>query len=170
VVRAVEKHASLKRWLGHPLFIYASLRTWLAGYDRHHPHFQVSGTDAEGRTFHVDDGYFTIVLNTNPYTYLGNRPLDLSPAATFDRGLVALTFRTMRATAILSSLGGALRGGGVTPSAHLDVRTDLREFVIRHERPFPYQVDGDDSATPGSSASPTCPTLCTSSGRAAAPR
>ena len=29
----------------------------------------------------IDDGYFTIVLNTNPYTYLGNRPLDLSPHA-----------------------------------------------------------------------------------------
>jgi len=144
VVRAVEKHASLKRWLGHPLFIYASLRTWLVGYDRSHPHFQVCGVGTDGQPFEVDDGYFTIVLNTNPYTYLGNRPLDLSPAATFDRGLVALTFRTMRVTAILSSLGGALRGGGVQPSAHLDVHTDLSEFTVRHEQPFPYQLDGDD--------------------------
>jgi len=144
VVRAVERHASLKRWLGHPLFIYASLRTWLVGYDRHVPHFRVCGCDADGQPFDVPDGYFTIVLNTNPYTYLGNRPLDLSPAATFDRGLVAVTFRTMRASAILASLGGALRGGGVKPSAHLDLRTDLRELTIRHERPFPYQLDGDD--------------------------
>jgi len=50
----------------------------------------------------------------------------------------------MSVTAILSSLGGALRGGGVRQSAHLDVRTDLREFTIRHEQPFPYQLDGDD--------------------------
>ena len=34
------------------------------------------------------DGYFAVVLNTNPYTYLGNRPLDLSPAAGLDRRLV----------------------------------------------------------------------------------
>ena len=50
----------------------------------------------------VDDGYFSIVLNTNPYTYLGNRPLDLSHAATLDRGLVVVTFRTMRARTILA--------------------------------------------------------------------
>ena len=144
VVRGVERHASLKRWLGHPLFIYSSLSTWLTGYDRHHPHFALSGHDPSGEPFAVDDGYFTIVLNTNPYTYLGNRPLDLSPAATFDRGLVAVTFRTMRARAIFASLGGALRGGGVRPSAHLDVRTDLTSLTIEHSTPFPYQLDGDD--------------------------
>ena len=143
VVQAVERRSSLKRWLGHPLFIYASLRTWGVGYDRAEPHFRVSGTDAGGRPFEVSDGYFTIVLNTNPYTYLGNRPLDLSPAATLDRGLVAVTFRTMSATAILRSLAGALRGGGVEPSDHLDLRTDLSDLVISHESPFPYQVDGD---------------------------
>src|SRR6187200_300358 len=40
VVKAVEQRASLKRWLGHPLFISAALTTWLRGYDRHHPHFR----------------------------------------------------------------------------------------------------------------------------------
>ena len=78
----------------------------------------------------IDDGYFTIVLNTNPYTYLGNRPLDLSPAATFDRGLVAVTFRTMKATAILRSLAGALRGGGVEETDYLDEQIDLDELVV----------------------------------------
>ncbi len=138
VVREVERRSSLKRWLGHPLFIYASLRTWMVGYDRRRPHFTVSGDG-----WQVDDGYFTIVLNTNPYTYLGNRPLDLSPAATLDRGLVVVTFRTMSATAIVASLAGALRGGGVQPSDHLDVRTDVRDLSISHPDPFPYQVDGD---------------------------
>jgi len=143
VVREVERRASLKRWLGHPLFIYAALRTWVAGYDRKSPHFAVTGTGADGQPFDVPNGYFTIVLNTNPYTYLGNRPLDLSPAATLDRGLVAISFRTMSAPAIVRGLGGALRGGGVEASKHLDVRTDLTELEIHHERPFPYQLDGD---------------------------
>lgn len=139
VVERVEQRGSLKRWLGHPLFIWAGLTTWLTGYDRHSPHFRVSGDGGPD----VDDGYFTVVLNTNPYTYLGNRPLDLSPAATFDRGLVAITFTTMSAPAILSSLAGALRGGGVKPSRHLDIRIDVSHLVIEHETPFPYQVDGD---------------------------
>ncbi len=139
VVERVEARGSMKRWLGHPLFIGAGVSTWLRGYDRHTPHFRLhSDGDID-----VDQGYFTIVLNTNPYTYLGNRPLDLSPAATLDRGLVAITFTTMNAAAILTSLAGALRGGGVQPATHLDIRIDLEHFVIEHETPFPYQVDGD---------------------------
>src|SRR5262249_45039947 len=126
VVRKVEDRASIKRWVGQPLFIYAAIRTWATGYDRGRPHFTVSSGDLPDE----DRGFFTIVLNTNPYTFLGNRPLDLSPAATLDRGLVAVTFRTMRVTAILGSLGGALRGGGVKPSKHLDLRTDLRRLTI----------------------------------------
>jgi diacylglycerol kinase family enzyme len=139
VVERVERRASLKRWLGHPLFISSGVTTWLTGYDRQHPHFRVSGDG--GRD--VDDGYFSIVLNTNPYTYLGNRPLDLSPAATLDQPLVAITFTTMSATAILSSLAGALRGGGVKPASHLDIREGVRHLVVENDEPFPYQVDGD---------------------------
>lgn len=138
VVRAVERRASWKRWLGHPVFITAALTTWARGYDRSAPHFRVT-TD----TRVVDDGYFSIVLNTNPYTYLGNRPLDLSHAATLDRGLVVLTFRTMRARTILASLAGALRGGGVKPTDLLDEQFDLEHVVFEHTTPFPYQLDGD---------------------------
>ena len=148
VVKQVERRASLKRWAGHPLFIYASATTWALHYDRHEPHFALhfpaDGAGGSARTAHVvPDGYFTIVLNTNPYTYLGNRPLDLSPAASLDRGLVAVTFRTMRVSAILRSLAGALRGGGVKPAPYLDVRTDLERFEVVAQRPFPYQLDGD---------------------------
>lgn len=140
VVQRVEKHGSLKRWLGHPLFVYAGVSTWLRGYDRRHPHFWIEG----GSQPCERDGYFTIVLNTNPYTYLGNRPLDLSPAAGLNQpGLVAISFTTMRARAILRSLAGALRGGGVRPADHLDVRTNVDHLVVEHDRPFPYQLDGD---------------------------
>jgi diacylglycerol kinase family enzyme len=138
VVAAVERRASLKRWFGHPLFITAALSTWLRGYDRKTPHFSVRTAERV-----IDDGYFSIVLNTNPYTYLGNRPLDLSPAATLDRGLVAVTFRTMKASAILRSLAGALRGGGVEATDYLDEQIDLDELCIEGSEPFPYQVDGD---------------------------
>jgi diacylglycerol kinase family enzyme len=138
IVERVERHASLKRWMGHPLFIYSGLATWLAGYDRRTPHFRIRGGGPD-----LDNGFFTVVLNTNPYTYLGNRPLDLSGDAALDRGLVAITFTTMRATAILGSLAGALRGGGVQAAPHLDIRSDVSEMVVEHDSPFPYQVDGD---------------------------
>jgi hypothetical protein len=95
VVEAVERRASLKRWLGHPLFISAALTTWMRGYDRTLRTSRSIDRPASRRIDRIDDGYFSIVLNTNPYTYLGNRPLDLSPAATLDP-LVVVTFRTLR--------------------------------------------------------------------------
>ena len=139
VVQTVEQHASLKRWLGHPLFITSGLTTWLRGYDRKHPHFRVESPGHET----IDDGYFTIVLNTNPYTYLGNRPLDLSPAATLDRGLVVITFRTLEIMPILRGLGAALKGGGVATSDQLIEWRDVDQLSMTSARPFPYQLDGD---------------------------
>lgn len=152
-VRAVERHASLKRYLGHPLFMWAALTTWARGYSRDRPHFSLeanpAGTDAVAagngpRT--LDDGYFTIVLNTNPYTYLGNRPLDLSPAATLDQPLVAITFRTLQLGPVLRGLGSALRGGGVRSSESLVEWRDVRHLEVRAcdpAAPVPYQLDGD---------------------------
>jgi diacylglycerol kinase family enzyme len=138
VVEAVERRASMKRWLGHPLFISAALSTWLRGYDRHHPHFRLSNGERV-----IEDGYFSIVLNTNPYTFLGNRPLDLSPAATLDNPLVVVTFRTLQVLPILRGLGAALRGGGVRTSDQLIEWRDVEHMVVEHPTPFPYQVDGD---------------------------
>ena len=43
----------------------------------------------------------------------------------------------------LLASSGALRGGGVKPAAHLDVREDVTHLVVEHDTPFPYQVDGD---------------------------
>jgi diacylglycerol kinase family enzyme len=82
-------------------------------------------------------------LNTNPYSFLGNRPLDLSPEAGLDKPLVAVTFRTMSAVAIIRTLAGALRGGGVTPNEHVARFDDVHELIVEHHTPFPYQVDGD---------------------------
>jgi diacylglycerol kinase family enzyme len=148
VVRAVENRASLKRWAGHPLFIYSAVTTWLTQYDRRKPHFRVRTCETGGKPARiVDDGYFTVVLNTNPYTYLGNRPLDMSPEAGLDEPLVAITFKTLALSALAKTLAGALRGGGISShdetSEHVVSFADVHEMMIENPLPFPYQVDGD---------------------------
>lgn len=145
-VRAVERHASLKRYLGHPLFMWAALTTWMRGYARDRPHFALHEPDPDGRPGRrLDDGYFTVVLNTNPYTYLGNRPLDLSAAATLDRPLVAITFRTLELWPVLRGVGSALRGGGVRTSDALVEWTDVHQLDVTalDGQSIPYQLDGD---------------------------
>jgi diacylglycerol kinase family enzyme len=140
VVEQVERRGGLKRYAGHPLFVYAALSTWFRHYEHDQPRLSVHYDD--GRI--VDDGFFAICFNTNPYTFLGNRPLNLAPDATLERGLVLLTFRTLRATTFLPLIGSALRSGEwARRHRTVDYRTDLRSFTIKGYGPFPYQVDGD---------------------------
>lgn len=146
VVRRVEERAALKRYAGHPLFVLASLRTWALDYERDRPHFSLdfgAGTDDDTAGAGIDDAYFTIVMNTNPYTFLGNRPLDLVPGTDLGSSLSVVTFRSMNALHILRSLGSALRGGGVPPAPWLDVRRDVKSLTASNNRSFPYQLDGD---------------------------
>jgi diacylglycerol kinase family enzyme len=139
VVRRVEERAALKRYAGHPLFVVASLRTWALDYERSRPHFAVNfGADDR-----VEDGYFSIVMNTNPYTFLGNRPLDLVPGTDPGEGLSVVTFRSMNATHILRSLGSALRGGGIPDAPWLDIRRGISRVTVENPVSFPYQLDGD---------------------------
>ncbi len=138
VVRAVERRAALKRWLGHPLFVGAALQTWALGYSRKDPHFSVHiGEEAPTR------GFFTIVMNTNPYTFLGNKPLNLSPAANLDAGLSVVTFTSLSALSLLGSLGKALVKNGLESGKHVALRDNVSALSISDDRPFPYQLDGD---------------------------
>jgi diacylglycerol kinase family enzyme len=148
VVEQVERRSGLKRYAGHPLFVYAGFDTWIRHFDRSRPRFAVTFPDVDAGGGDdcavVDDGYLTIVLNTNPYTYLGNRPLDLAPEATLDRGLAAVTVRTMAFTRFMPVITSALGSGRLLRrSRWVDHRTDLRALDVRAYGPVPYQVDGD---------------------------
>lgn len=144
VVEQVERQGDLKRYLNHPLFVYAAVKTWLRHYDRSEPAFSVEFSDGAGAGGRVDDGYFSICLNTDPYTYLGNRPLNVVPGATLDRGLAFVTLRTLRSSHLGRIVIDALRPPpGLSPNRFVDVRTDVGEAVLRARKPIPLQVDGD---------------------------
>ena len=140
VVEQVERRSELKRYAGHPLFVYAAFATWFRHYDRRRPRFAVR--------FHagdvVDDGYFGVIQNTNPYSYLGSRPINVAKEATLDRPLTAVVFRTLDFAYTLSVIGAALSGKGSLQRFHrLGYRTDLEDITVTGYGPFPYQVDGD---------------------------
>lgn len=139
VVRRVEERAALKRYAGHPLFVLATLRTALVDYDRKRPHFDLTFPDSDALT----GSYFSIVMNTNPYTFLGNRPFDLVPQTTTSDGLSVVTFRDLSVPHVLSTVVSALRGGGIPTKPWLDIRTGVHALVAEAERAFPHQLDGD---------------------------
>ncbi len=140
VVAQVERRSQLKRYAGHPLFVWAAVTTWFRHYDHRRPRFAVELPN--GTT--IDDGYFSVVLNTNPYTYLGNRPLDIAPHAGLDRGLTVVTVRSLSLLAILRVASAALQGDGALGRLrHVDIHADIDHVMIRGYGPVPYQVDGD---------------------------
>jgi diacylglycerol kinase family enzyme len=140
VVAQVEKRSSLKRTLGQAVFVYAAFSAWFRHYDHRSPSFSLHFPDGTV----VDDGYFTICLNTNPYTYLGRRPLNVTHDTGLERGLVTVTTRQLKAATLLTLFGSALgTGRALRGNRHVDYHTDLASLTIRGHRPFPHQVDGD---------------------------
>ena len=140
VVEQVERRGTMKRWASHPLFAYCALTTWFRHYDRSRPRLALHHQDGTV----VDDSYFTIVMNTNPYTYVGTRPFNGAPDATLDRGLATVSFRTMKVVPFLGLVASALMSGErLRHSRHVDYRTDVTELTVTGHGSFPYQVDGD---------------------------
>ena len=140
VVEQVEKRSALKRYAGHPLFVWAAVVTWFRHYDRRRPRFAVRFEDGSV----VDDGYFALCLKTNPYTFLGNRPFDVAPGTGFDTGLTMVTFRSLGLLTLLGAAGSALGSGRrLRRDRHLDRRFDVQALTVTGHGPFPYQVDGD---------------------------
>jgi hypothetical protein len=160
VVEQVERRGGLlKRFAGHPLYIAATIDTWVRHYDHRRPAFRVAfpqdgpdgspdGTDAGPGV----PGVFAACLNTDPYTYLGTRGLSLAPAATLDGPLSVATFADLSLTTLATTMAAAMGLRSTTRSAtHRSTGTrggpqvrddvDLAEIVAT--RPVPWQVDGD---------------------------
>src|SRR4051794_14961880 len=137
VVEQVEKRGDLKRYAGHPLFVWAGLSTWLRHYDRSKPHFKVTLADGED----AGDALLALCLKTNPYTYLGNRPINAAPEAGFDTGLSLVAFRTLAAVPFLSAIGKALFGDRGARGRGIVHRSNLSSLTIEGYGPVPHQVD-----------------------------
>ena len=140
LVEEVERHSEMKRYFGHLLFIYAGVRTFFSTYDRSRPHFRATYPDGSV----VDDAYFAVCLNLNPYTFVGTRPFNLAPDASFDDGFTTVCIRSMRLAPFLRMIGQALGSGRRLPTGGaLDHRADQPTFTIEAYGEVPYQVDGD---------------------------
>jgi diacylglycerol kinase family enzyme len=144
VVAAVERRSIFKRYLGAAVFLAATVSTWARRYDRSTPWFAVRAAGVG-----IDDGYFAICLKTNPYTFLGNRPVDIAPGTGFDTGLSLVTFRSLDLRTLLSLTTAALHPSA-DPSRDpfagrrkVRLDRDLDSVEVTAYRPLPYQVDGD---------------------------
>jgi hypothetical protein len=132
VVEQVERRSELKRYAGHPLFVYAAFVTWFRHYDRRRPRF---GLTPRGEA--VPDGYFTIVLNCDPYTISATGPCHWRPGTSTGDWWPSPSAPCGPGPCSAPS-AGPCRGTPVAPSRRIDVRTDLAGVeVVAEAVPVP---------------------------------
>ncbi len=139
VVRRVEQRRARGRRAGPMLYVRAGVRQFLLDTHRHTPQLLVRCDDEP-----PVEVALALVCNTTPWTYLGQRPLQPCPQASFDTGLDVMALRRLGTPTTLRHLRQILartprpRGGQVV------ARHDLASISMRALRPLPFQLDGDD--------------------------
>lgn len=148
VVSAVERRAALKKYLGHAFFAYCALQTWATGYDRRRPHLSAVLHTETGEELTIPDGYFAILMNSSPYTFVGERAFNLAPGTDLTTPLTAVVMRSLSAASILGLAARTLRTPASGPPPQHRKATTVARVVaatITATRPdgVPYQMDGE---------------------------
>ncbi len=139
VVQHVERRGSWKRWAGHPLFMYATARTWLRSEHRRRRPVSVVGADGS----ELARGRFNVILNANPYTYLGDRSFDFVPSVSLDSPLVVVSFSSLSLRRLVPLTWRALGSGNIEGRPGVNVVHDVRQATLIADPVVPYQLDGD---------------------------
>ena len=84
------------------------------------------------------------VANTDPWTYLGSRPMRMNPDTTFDTGLGVFSLRDMNAYVVLHYIAQMLRGSAKPHGRNALRRADVGRIHVACQEPLRLQVDGDN--------------------------
>ena len=139
VVRAVERRFKRKKAIGEWYFVTTGVRVYFFAYDKRDAPITIRLPDGtEHRNLRV-----AICGNSNPFTFLGERPFQITPLADPDRDLDVTAVRSLGLHHVLRFLWRAFGSGG-----HIHLRNviglhDLGRFEIVGTHALPFQVDGD---------------------------
>ncbi|MER5504068.1 diacylglycerol kinase family protein [Streptomyces sp. NPDC002766] len=141
VVGRVEQQREQGRKSTHALYLRQVVRQYLQEPNKRHGTITLERPGEDP----VTDLVLSIICNTSPWTYLGNRPVYAAPKASFDTGLDVLGLSRMStvavaryATQLLTS--SADRG---PHGRHVATLHDLDRFTLHSKVPLPLQMDGD---------------------------
>ena len=84
-----------------------------------------------------------IVSNTDPWTYLGSRPVRTNPGCSFDTGLGLFALRSVGLPTVLRLIQQILSRDGATGLKSVVRRDDVPALRITSDEPVNLQVDGD---------------------------
>ena len=139
VVRAIEGLRARGRVATPTLYVRMTVRQFYCGTDRRRPALTLERTGQP-----ATDVFLGIVSNTAPWTYLGRRPVNPSPAAGFDTGLDLFALRQAGTVGMLNALRQMLAIRDQPPNGrHVLSLHDEPTFTLRSRRPMALQVDGE---------------------------
>src|SRR5829696_3541696 len=143
VIARVEARRAQGRRSTGPLYVKEATTAFLLGRERRRPAMTLR---VPGRP-PLEELFLCLVSNISPWTYLGARPVNPSPEASFDTGLDVFALGRMGPLRMLHTVRQTLarepdaRGRGVH-RLH-----DLEELTLTASRPQGWQVDGDHLGT-----------------------
>ena len=139
-VRVIEGMRENGRTLTPGLYLRTALLQFYRVTDRRHPRLTLE-RDRQSPLEHL---FLGIISNTSPWTYLGRRPVNPSPAASFDTGLDIFALRRMRTIGTLNALRQMFTQHDEPPRGRDVVSLhDQPLFTLRSDRPVALQVDGE---------------------------
>ena len=143
VIARVEAQRTRGRRSTGPLYVREATSAFLTGRERRRP----------AMTLHVPgesdvrDLFLCLVSNVSPWTYLGARPVNPSPEASFDAALDVFALGRTHPVSMLRTLSQALAPSPRFRGRGLHRRHDLEELSLSAVRPQGWQVDGDHLGT-----------------------
>ena len=139
VVRRVEQARLRGRTSTPALYLRSMVGQIFSGEDRKSPPLTIERPGEEPEV-----GLGTVIIqNTAPWTYVGDRPINPNPEASFDRGLDLLAVRNLHIASTTRTVTQMASRNADPHGKHVLRLHDQAEFTVVASRPQPFQLDGD---------------------------
>lgn len=142
IARVEARRAAGHRSTG-ALYVKEATSAFLFGRERRRPAMtlQVAGEPA------VEGLFLCLISNVSPWTYLGARPVNPSPEASFDAGLDVFALGRTGPLRMLNTVRQTLAREPRPRGRGLHRWHDVAELTLAASRPQGWQVDGDHVGT-----------------------
>lgn len=139
VIARVDAQRARGRRSTGALYVKEGTAAFLLGRERRRPAItlHVPGEDP------VEQLFLCLISNVSPWTYLGARPVNPTPEASFDTGLDVFALGRMHTLGMLRTLRQTLADRPVLRGRGLHRWHDLPELELTAARPQGWQVDGE---------------------------
>lgn len=138
VIASMERARGRGRDATPARYVVTSVRRW--GRSRLHPPdltVEIPGQEP------VTGVGLALVSNTDPWTYLGSRPVRTNPGCSFNGGLGVFALRSLGLPTVLRIVGQVLRKRGDPGVGSVARHDDVPSLRITSPEPVNLQVDGD---------------------------